>query len=63
MSSTGFEFDNADRDEYPQFETGYAFDERRNPSEVTIYSESSPNRLTEWLTAPLDYSLPVEECR
>jgi len=49
--------------EYPEFAYKYSYDERRQPSEVTIVTDDTEKTMTEWVTAPIGICLPVEECR
>lgn len=51
----------ADADFY-DFELTYSFDEHRDPSQVTISSQRSDEIFTGWISAPIEISLPVEEC-
>lgn len=49
--------------EYPDFEPEYSYDQRQRPSEVTIFCDDPGRISTEWITAPIEMALPVEEVR
>lgn len=55
--------DGGDKDDLPVFGLEYNFDELQRPSEVTVFDPSTSNWDTEWLTAPIEAAVPVEECR
>lgn len=51
-------------DQLPRFAFEYSFDDRMRPSEVTIFDpDSGAGIMTNWLTAPTDIAIPVEDCR
>lgn len=47
-------------DEWPTFQYEFAYDERRHPSEVTIFDTDAEDVTGAWLTADLETAIDME---
>lgn len=49
-------------DDFPSFDLGCLFDDRDDPSEVTVYPGSNAHDIsTNWITMDLDHAVPLED--
>jgi hypothetical protein len=54
----------ADREEPPEFELDYRFDDREDPRELTVFPSGPDGDITtEWITVAAGDARPVEEIR
>lgn len=55
--------DGSDRQELPEFELEYLFDDDEDPTTVTVFTgdEESEDILTSWITIEEQYTIPLDE--
>jgi len=54
----------ANRDDPPEFDLDYRFDDREDPGEVTVFpARDDADITTEWITADASDALPIREIR
>lgn len=46
---------------FPAFDLSCAFDDKENPTQVTIYSEADDERTTRWISIDVEHAIDVAD--
>lgn len=55
--------DGTAREELPEFELSYLYDDEENPTEVTVFGGDEKEVLTNWITIDESHAVPLDEVR
>lgn len=55
--------DGTAREELPEFELSYLFDDKEDPAEVTVFGGDGEAVLTNWITIDEGHAVPLDEVR